>query len=469
MDTWEKWLRDNAHFGPTKLARATGIPRTTLATELGRLGLDVRTVRHEKGLWKYCVPDGEVPSAPVRTSGNESTAASPDGERVDVHRNGEKLSADIRLQTAQGEELSLAEALANPKVVRVLRAAEIDLDEFEVVRLKSNSWDVTLNLGEGKVETRTNHQVCVEWRRCAPAPLAMALERLIERIKPAPRHKAVKRTGNRMVEVALYDLHFGLLAWRAETGNDYDVNIASQVLADATAQVVERTRDMGVEYFLMPIGNDLFHINDQSNSTPQNKNRLDVDTRLCRIIEAAERALEATIEALCTVAPVRLLWIPGNHDPQTSYWMLRVLAARYRDDARVTVDTSPKPRKIHLYGRNLIGFLHGCDIAQSKDKALAGLLADEAGDDWKAGQYREIHRGHTHKKGELYFVGADTYGSVVVRTIPSLVGTDDWHFRKGFVETSKTAQYFVWNRNYGLESVNDVHVDAALYNKADAP
>jgi len=69
----------------------------------------------------------------------------------------------------------------------------------------------------------------------------------------------------------------------------------------------------------------------------------------------------------------------------------------------------------------------------------------------------------------LWFAGVDTYGGVVVRTIPSLVGTDYWHFTKGFVATSKTAQFFVWNKNYGLESVQDVHVDSSLYSHTYEP
>jgi hypothetical protein len=123
--------------------------------------------------------------------------------------------------------------------------------------------------------------------------------------------------------------------------------------------------------------------------------------------------------------------------------MLRELAAYYREDPRVSVDVSPRARKVIRWGINLIWFLHGCDLARKNEKALPGLFADEAADQWAPGQYREIHRGHTHKKNELWFTGVETYGGTVVRTIPSLVATDAWHFRKGFIGTSKTAQIFV--------------------------
>lgn len=400
--------------------------------------------------------------------------AQRDGSHLEIRRAGDNaLRADVVFHTPAGQEPTLAEALENPKLKQALASAEINLADFEVVKFRSNSWDVTMKLrtadGADQPELRTNHQFSIEWHRRKPTPLLTALEHIEERlsIKDRPVAKAPVRSGKRMVEVALYDLHFGLLAWAPETGEDYDVTIARKVMADATAQIVQRTYALDVEYFLFPIGNDFLHVNNVMGQTPQNKNQLDVDTRLARIIEEGELALRDTIDELKEIAPVHLFWVPGNHDPQTSYYLLRILNAWYRLDDRVQIDVSPKPRKIHLYGINLIGFMHGCDIASSREKALAGILADEAAAEWAPGQYREIHKGHYHGKGELYFAGVSTYGGVVVRTIPSLSGTDYWTFSKGFVGGSKTAQFFVWNKEHGLESVQDVHVSRDLY--AHAP
>ncbi len=386
--------------------------------------------------------------------------------QAQLHRRGDnELSAEITFHTPLGAKPTLSEAINNPKLQSALTSAEINLPDFEIVKFKSNSWDVSIKLADNTIEQRTNHQFSIEWRRRLGSPILSALEGLLKRLpeKGRPYAKTPKRVGDCMVEIALYDLHFGLLSWAAETGENYDVKIARHIMADATAQILQRTAKRKVEYYLLPIGNDFLHVNNVVGQTPQNRNQLDVDTRLARIIEEGALALRDTVEALAKKAPVEVLWIPGNHDPQTSYYLLRELAAWYKDDGRVTIDTSPKPRKTRLYGINLIGFMHGSDIATGKEKALAGLLADEAADLWAPNQYREIHKGHYHAKGELYFTGASTYGGVVVRTIPSLVGTDYWHFSKGFVGSSKTAQYFVWAKDYGLESVNDVHVDISFY------
>ena len=453
------WLQANAHFPALTLAQACGMSERTIQRKLQLLKLSAVDARHALGLpthWKPGCNDLPTPCL---------LDAPPDeGERVQVQHTDKGLTANLIVQTKQGVTLDLADAMANPKFRAALETSAIDLDDFEVVRFKANSWDVTLKLPTGP-ETMTNHQFLVEWKRKAPCILALAMEKMLARVEPAPAHTVTPMPAERMVEISLYDLHFGLLAWRAETGEDYDCDIAAQIVANTTAQLVARTAPLQPEYYLVPIGNDLFHVNDSTNTTPRSGNRLDVDTRLAHIIDVAEKSIEGMVEALADVAPVKLIWIPGNHDPQTSYWLLRVLAARYGDDERVDVDTSPMPRKYHAYGENLVGFAHGCDMSAAQQKGLPGIMADEAAHLWKPGQYREFHIGHTHKISEMNFVGAETYGSVVVRTIPSLCGTDYWHFSKGFVETSKTAQYFVWNKTYGPESVSNIHVGRQFYCK----
>ncbi len=398
----------------------------------------------------------------------------PRPDHVEISRYGDSMRTVFTATTKKGEDLPIEKAIQNPKLQSALRASEIVLEDFEIKSFKANSWDVVLKIkkdGKEKAEQHTNHQFSIEWTRRKPQPLLLAMERLVKLLPKdkAPRAKKSKRKGDIMVEIAMYDVHFGLLAWAAETGNDYDIHIARKVMNDGTAQILKRTAGMSVQEFLLPIGNDFLHINNIVGQTPQNRHVLDTDTRFARIIEEGCLALRDTINALREKAPVKVIWVPGNHDPQTSFFLLHILAAWYRMDGNVEVDTSPKPRKIVQYGCNVIGFLHGCDIAQSKHKALGGLLADEAADIWGPGQYREIHMGHRHIKGELYFTAVSTEGGVVVRNIPSLAGTDYWHFSKGFVGTSKTCQMFIWNENYGLESVHDIHVDKSLYIDTNQP
>jgi len=384
-------------------------------------------------------------------------------EAFEISKTSKGLTAEVRIKTEKGEEISFQDLLENPKFKRVIDAGGIDLVNYYVDRFVTNSWDVTNKNGQ----TYTNHQFKIWWRLRVPEPLEIAIKNIEKNIanlkRPTSKLPTTRVLGSRMIEVALYDVHFASLAWAEETGEDYDLTIGRKVYANAIDQLLHRVEGMDIDYFLFPIGNDFFHVNDFTNQTPTNRNLLDVDSRLAKIIEQGQYMLIDSIERLKVVAPVKLFWIPGNHDPQTSFYLLRILDAWYKEDTRVEVDTSPKIRKYKVYGKNLIGFLHGCELVRAKHYQLPGLMADEASDLWKPNQYREIHMGHTHSKNEMIFNSASAYGSVVVRVIPSIAGTDAWHFAKGYVKTTKTAQFFVWRKNYGLESVQDIHIPSNLY------
>lgn len=391
------------------------------------------------------------------------------GEEVSLKREGDnKLSASFTMNTEQGEEPTLSEALENPKLKRAVSSTEINLDDFRVKNFECRSWDVTMHMSGDRIEKRTNHHVGVKWERKAPNPIITATRRIVDQMPDI--HKPTSPTpqqpfGSYMCEIALYDIHYGALAWAAETGQDYDVNIASEIMAYATDQIVERTKYRDIDHYLLPIGNDYMHLNDVSETTPRNGNKLDVDSRLPGIITKAEEALFYLVDELKKVAPVKLIWIPGNHDPQTSYFILRTLHGWYRKDEMVNVDTSPKPRKVLSYGPNMLAFMHGCNISKSRKKELPNIIMQEAldADCLEKDQYREIHMGHRHTKGELSFKGTSSHGSFVIRSIPSIAGTDFWHFSNAYVQSSKTAQFFMWPKDAPLESVQDVHIPLDFY------
>ena len=390
----------------------------------------------------------------LKTLKDNGYSFSNDKEGVDLQKSKHGLSADILIK---GNDITLEEALQHPIFSNALRSSDIDIDNFEVDRFTVNQWD----MGE-----HTNYQFKVQFKNKSASPVSVALHNIVEHLptwKQAPKTRKEFPEGDKMVEISLYDTHFGMLSWEPETGENYDTDIASSVYLDAIKQVIKRTRGMKIDYFLLVIGNDMFHINDPSGTTPTAGNQLDFDTRLANIIECCQRTLVSSINALSKKSPVRVTWIPGNHDPETSYFMLRIIDAWYKDHKNVTVDVSPKPRKYIEYGINLIGFAHGCMFGKSQERQIGGIMAAEAADLWKPDQYREFHKGHYHKKNELIINTGGTFNSIVVRDIPSLCGTDYWHFQKGFVNTSKTAQFFVWDKNYGLKSTEDIHVDMGFY------
>ena len=150
------------------------------------------------------------------------------------------------------------------------------------------------------------------------------------------------------------------------------------------------------------------------------------------------------------LAPVKVLWIPGNHDTVLSYAATVGLAQRYTETEDVTVDLSPQPRKYVRYGLNLIGFAHGVE----EGKRLEGLLQLEAAQDWGKTIWREMHLGHLHTEKTVEKNGIE------FRRISSITAPDAWHNENGFIGSTRRAQAFIWDKNKGLEAILNSNVNA---------
>jgi hypothetical protein len=338
-----------------------------------------------------------------------------------------------------------------------LAHAAVDMSVWQVDRHLINYWPVTMRV-EGKPVQVTNYQIKIWLKRIIVSTIDVALREVTARLetyRPKPLAPIRKATGPYLLELCLFDHHFGMLAWDKETGTDYDVKIAEQIYRDAVIELLGKVQGCKISRILLPFGNDFFHTNDPLNQTPKNKNRLDVDGRLAKIFAAGKMAVIEGIEACKQIAPVDIVWAPGNHDPQMSWFLSEVLAAYYRHDKSVSVDNSPKSRKCYAWGTSLIGFTHG---DEEPEKELPRIFADEFPQLWAAAHFKEIHRGHQHRVKEMNFISADTFGSTTVRMIPSLCGTDAWHYSKGYGGRVRAAQGFLWHETDGVDGPFNAHV-----------
>jgi hypothetical protein len=336
----------------------------------------------------------------------------------------------------------------------LLRVSEVDLDVWEVERHTVNSWEVTMG-GDKTVsthpETYTNYQVKAWLKKKNLNTPEVVMENLVQQLKAyAPDYAPVtykKMDDPHLLEVCLYDHHFGMLAWRHETRQDYDIKIAERFYLNAVQDLLNKVQSFQVEEILIPFGQDFFHLNDPSGTTPKGKNRLDCDCRFAKVFEAGKMAIIRAIELCRQVAPVSILWVPGNHDPESSYYLAQVLDALHVHDPDVSVNCAPNVRKHYTYGVNFIGYTHGDDEAI---RDLPRIFMDEYTQDWANTKYREIHIGHVHKKKKMDFISTESFGSTSVRVIPSLCSTDAWHYQQGYVGKDRAAQSFLWHKQEGL-------------------
>jgi hypothetical protein len=370
-----------------------------------------------------------------------------------------EFAGDKLGQSESGDTLTLDSLSMTVRTVEdALRKAEVDTAIWDVERFTVNSWEVAMKMRAGEdepdyVKTSPLWQVKVWLRRKAPKPFQDAAASLIERMKKhAPKYPKVARVKSKkphLFEVCLFDAHFGKLAWAMETGQNYDLRIAEKVYLHAVRDLLNKASHYEVEKFVFPIGQDFFQVNNQASTTARGTPQ-DCDGRLFKVFDAGCAAVIEAIRYCAAIAPVEVPWVPGNHDPDTSWFMARYVDAWFHHCPEVTVDTRPTTRKFFTYGANGIMYTHGDEEAH---RDLPAIMAAEERALWGSTLYNEIHTGHFHKKKQVSFAGADTFGGgVVVRTIPSLSSADAFHYRKGWNRSPRAADGFLWGKDPGLEA-----------------
>jgi hypothetical protein len=360
---------------------------------------------------------------------------------------------------ASGSENELSLVGDSPKRIRTYEEAvafhKVDLSVWRVKSWEATDWEVGMKLREfdasGKMKsekpvTRPLTRVHIKLERLLAKPIHDAVQAVFDRMKghepkPSTFLEVFVSGEPHLCVVDLVDVHFGKLAWAAETGQDYDLKIAEQVYRDAVKRIIHRASGFRVAEFLMPIGSDFLHIDGLEGKTTAGTPQ-DVDGRIAKVLGTAFQAVVWAVEELSRYAPIKCVWVPGNHDRLLSWCLSQSLAAWFRASERVSVDYSPTCRKYHRFGQVLIGLTHG---NEERHASLPTIMATERPQDWAASEVREWHIGHRHQSKRVDYVGLDTHDGVPVRTLRSLSAVDAWHYRKGYVGTTRAAEAYLYS------------------------
>jgi hypothetical protein len=356
--------------------------------------------------------------------------------------------------------------ISNGRTIRTaeeaIRKADVDMDEYYVHEQSVNSWTTPISDPAGNVTVVENWQVKVVLRRRMPKPVSDGLKSIIKNLpaytppNPAP---AILTPGQIMLETGFYDHHFGKYAWAPETGASYDLTIARDLYADAMRQALDRVHGESIAEIVVPIGHDMFHY-DNIKETTASGTPMDSDGRPSKVFEEAFFSLLSAVEMARRVAPVRIVWVPGNHDPSWSHHLLVALFAAFRHDDMVTVDLDKKSRKYLEWGVNLIGLCHA-EFGVGKWRLLPLVMAQES-EAWTRTKCKEIHTGHLHTRKALEIMSYDEFAGIMVRRLPSLCATDKWHFDNLYVKNMRMAECYVWHKQYGLLSTEMIHAPEHL-------
>jgi len=345
----------------------------------------------------------------------------------------------------------------------LLEYCKVDPEVWKVAEHRVNKWDVT-GWKDGYARTIQNFQVKARLiRNVELVKDRMAGDVFLQMIKdysaPLIDWGLIKQNPNdenNLLEVAIFDLHLGKLAWGGETGENYDTKIARERFLYAIQDLLHTANRFPYSRILFPVGNDFFNSDTIFNTTTQGTQQ-DEDLRWQKTFNVGVRLLVDGINMLMqTGRPIDVLVIPGNHDFERSFYIGKFLEAWFNEDPNVSINTGASPRKYYRFGKVLLGFTHG---SEEKEGSLPMIMANdiESKPMWSETLYHEFHVGHIHRKRDMkYSATLDKVRvlnedlGVTVRYLSSLTGTEEWHHKKGFIGAIKAADGFIWNDETGL-------------------
>lgn len=251
-----------------------------------------------------------------------------------------------------------------------------------------------------------------------------------------------------MAELAIFDLHLGKLAWREETNEDYDLKIAAETYRTVLDKMLDEIRYEGVEKILLPFGNDFFHFDNEAQTTTKGTPQ-DTDTRMAKMFDCGVDLIIETIQKCLEIADVEFVYVKSNHDATIGYYANVVVDRLYRDNEQVILHTRPISRNYIEYGNCLIGYTHG----DKEKKNLLTLMQSEVPEMWGRTKYREWHIGHLHH------LKVAEHNGFVVQVMPSISGSDRYHYDSGYTGALKRAVCVIWDYEKGKKKEIYVNVD----------
>ena len=326
----------------------------------------------------------------------------------------------------------------------LLKVHGYDSKFWTIISARNSIWNTQLK--GGKVTKLYASKINVK-----PKENNISIDEIKEWLESFDRkHKTVKEYSNtipnngKLLEIPLVDVHYGKKSYKFEIGENKNTDSlkTKEDFLKVITEFKNNSMDKNIEKIIFPVGNDFLNSDTIDNTTTKGT-RQDNDMRWQELyLKGLETLIEA-IDILSELAPVDVFYVSGNHDKVSGYHLIVSLFAWYRNDERVHIDVNPSVRKYRQFGKCAIGFSHG----DTEGKRIYDVMQIEEPKIWGDTLYREMHLGHLHHEV------VNEKGGLIVRSLPSITGTDAWHTESGFVGSLAKAQAFIWDREKGLVNI----------------
>lgn len=360
-----------------------------------------------------------------------------------------KVQEHLRIASRRGLMLDHAPAMPGFEISKVTTAPDggqhvtQKLERGEVFEMPKTHF-----LGKMTVQRDPEGRVLTDWIRVMPdeAQRDAAMRAVVDafkdelpRAEPVILNPRIEYNADLLNQYTVTDLHFGMLAWREETGADYDLKIAEQLLLDWFAAAIRQSPDASTA-ILCQLG-DLLHHDAHESVTPAHRNVLDADSRLQKMIRVIIRTMRRIVTMLLEKHEhVHIIMSDANHDPAGGAWLREMFAAFFEDEPRVTVDTSPSTYNVFEFGQTSLFYHHG------HRRKIASV------DSVFVGKFREIFGRTKHSYAHLGHLHSDEMKSapttMKVERHETLASPDAYSANGGWL-SGRSAKVITYSKRFG--------------------
>ena len=279
--------------------------------------------------------------------------------------------------------------------------------------------------------------------------IAAFAEGLKDEIEPIEAVEFDRSCNNNLTNCyVITDYHLGMLSWGEETGADWDISIAEQMLVKWFQQAIELSPNAENAVFAQL--SDFLHFDGMYAVTPESKHLLDADSRFSKLVRVAIRVLRQCIAMLLTKHKhVHLIMADANHDPVSQIWLREFFSILYENEPRITIDKSPSPYLAYEFGNVALFFHHG-------HKRNVSNVAEVF-----AGQFREIY-GRTKYAyahlGHLHCTKVEENNLMLVEQHRTLAAPDAYAARGGWL-SGRDAKVITYHKQFGEVSRITINSD----------
>lgn len=262
---------------------------------------------------------------------------------------------------------------------------------------------------------------------------------LSEEIIPAWPITAPKHTIESLLnQYTITDYHIGMMAWHEESGEDFDIKIAEELLLNWFATAIKASPDAHTAIFAQ-IG-DYLHWDGLDAVTPTSRHLLDADTRFQKIVRVAIRCTRQIIRMLLEKhAKVHVIMADANHDPASGIWLREFLSAHYDTEPRVTVDINADSYYCYEHGLTSLFYHHG---HKRKPANIDDVFVAKYREVFGRTKYSYAHMGHLHH------VDIKETNLMIIEQHRTLAAHDAYASRGGYM-AGRDAKVITYHKDYG--------------------